>query len=753
MLERPTYSPQYHVEVVEPEGVYLLSERGHTVLKGAVHCRLAPLLDGRHTAAAIVDRLVDEGGASAADVYYALGVLERKGYAVEADGAVPLEQAAFWRGLGLDPMQATRRLREGRVALTAFGDVPTAPFAAALAGLGAQIVDDEATADVTLALADDYLRDGLDRRNATALATGRPWMLAKPVGSIPWIGPIFRPGTTGCWACLAQRLRGNREVEGYLQQRLGTTGPLAPSHAALPTSLRAAVELTATQAALWLARGDHPELDGRIVSLNVIGLETMRHVLVRQPQCPACGDPQACSRPRPVALASRKKAFTADGGHRGVAPEQTIARYEHHVSPITGAVSVLVRTPADEERFVQVYMAGHNFAHRQLSLDYLKKGLRSKAAGKGKSEAQAKASALCEAIERYSGIFRGDEPRRTASYRELGDAAIHPNAHMLYSVRQYAERAAWNARGSGFQIVSDPLDEDAQIEWTPLWSLTDRAFKYLPTASCYFSYPTRPDQFFSWPDSNGNAAGNTLEEAILQGFMELVERDSVALWWYNRIRRPAVDLASFDEPYFLELRERYARLARDLWVLDLTTDLGIPAFGAVSRRVDKPVEDILFAFGAHFDPRIAILRALTELNQFLPAVLPIRSDGSGEYAFDDPECRRWWRTATVADHPYLLPDERQAPIPAAAYPRQWTDDVRDDVLRCQQLVEARGLEMLVLDQTRPDLELPVAKVVVPGLRHFWTRFAPGRLYDVPVALGWLDRPLAEDELNPVAMFI
>ena len=73
--------------------------------------------------------------------------------------------------------------------------------------------------------------------------------------------------------------------------------------------------------------------------------------------------------------------------------------------------------------------------------------------------------------------------------------------------------------------------------------------------------------------------------------------------------------------------------------------------------------------------------------------------------------------------------------------------------RCQAIVEQRGLEMLVLDQTRPDIGLPVVKVVVPGLRHFWARFGPGRLYDVPVAMGWLDAPLREDQLNPVAMFL
>jgi ribosomal protein S12 methylthiotransferase accessory factor len=83
----------------------------------------------------------------------------------------------------------------------------------------------------------------------------------------------------------------------------------------------------------------------------------------------------------------------------------------------------------------------------------------------------------------------------------------------------------------------------------------------------------------------------------------------------------------------------------------------------------------------------------------------------------------------------------------------WSDDLREDVLRCQQIVARQGLEMLVLDQTRPDIGLPVVKVIVPGLRHFWVRLGPGRLYDAPVKLGWLEEPLAEDQLNPIPMFV
>ena len=67
---------------------------------------------------------------------------------------------------------------------------------------------------------------------------------------------------------------------------------------------------------------------------------------------------------------------------------------------------------------------------------------------------------------------------------------------------------------------------------------------------------------------------------------------------------------------------------------------------------------------------------------------------------------------------------------------------------CRALAEARGMDFLVLDQTRPDVGMPVARVIVPGMRHFWARFAPGRLYDVPVRMGHRKFPVTEADVNP-----
>src|SRR6202007_2720219 len=76
------------------------------------------------------------------------------------------------------------------------------------------------------------------------------------------------------------------------------------------------------------------------------------------------------------------------------------------------------------------------------------------------------------------------------------------------------------------------------------------------------------------------------------------------------------------------------------------------------------------------------------------------------------------------------------------------DSVKEQVEACVEVAPRADYDFLVRDQTRPDVEVPVVRVIVPGLRSFYKRFGPGRLYDVPVKMGLLDRPLREGELTP-----
>ena len=240
-----------------------------------------------------------------------------------------------------------------------------------------------------------------------------------------------------------------------------------------------------------------------------------------------------------------------------------------------------------------------------------------------------------------------------------------------------------------------------------------------------------------------------MEEAIQQGFFELVERDACALWWYNRVTRPGVNLDSFDDPFFASMQNSFNQAGRELVVLDITSDLGVPTVMAISwRQIDGG--GIHLGLGCHLEARLAISRALAELNQ----------GAVDEFGDKDPaslegfniDHARWLREATIENQPYLRPADGPRRV-ASDFTNEATRDVRDDLLISIEKLRAKGLEMIVLDHTRPDIGFPVARVVVPGLRHFWARLAPGRLYDAPVSMGWLDRPKTESELNPIAFFL
>lgn len=746
MLTHPTFKHHYRTQVVEGQGLFVVSEMEQVLLQGSLYEMVAPLLDGRPIDD-VVEQLAER--TKPGKVIYTIKRLHERGFVIDDPGLPDKSEAAWWSVQGVEPTDAVDRLAQVTVAVKGFGVDPQ-PLAEMLGSMSIRVADD---AEFTVVLTDHYLRRELAEFNRQSLESGRAWMLVKPVGSQIWLGPVFRPGESACWECLAQRIRCNFQILGFLdsihESPEWTVGDVARNAASLAT----AWGMTANLVSSWIVHnGDVPALDGKMQTYDLLDAKLESHTVLKQPACEACGEESkpVNGRLEPLRLIPRKKTYTEDGMHRSSTPQETIDKFRHHVSPISGAVSLLESSVPSDNGVMHVYFSGANVARGANNLGSLKSDLRESSCGKGINELQAKASALCEGLERYSGLFRGDEPWRPGKMADFGGAAIHPNECMLFSEKQYADRVARNAKPSVFNYIPERFDPEWEIDWTPVWSFTRNEARYLPTALCYFQYPQGGEDDYCVGCSNGNAAGNNLEEAVLQGFFELVERDGVGIWWYNRVQRPGIDLDSFHEPYLDQLRGFLKSKQRNLWVIDLSTDLGIPVMGAFSRRTEGATEQIMFGFGAHMDPRIALMRAVTELNQMLIPLL--ESDGDIPTEFQDPDTSEWLKNATVETQPYVLPSN-EPPRTLASYPRNWTDDLLDDIAFCQQTVESHGLELLVLNQTRPEIGLPVVKVFVPGLRHFWARFAPGRLYDVPVKLGWRDTPCCEEDLNPNPMFL
>lgn len=664
-----------------PDGtLYLIGEGRALRFAHPLYRALLPLLDGQRSPDVLASELAGQGHDPAA-VHFALYRLRERSLIFDAAVTPALKTACLY----------------------VVGDADPAPLRDRL------ILDAEGTIVV---LTDDYRRPELAEINQQALRDRTPWWLVRLNGQRPWLGPYFVPGQSACWACLRERLSWNPRHEAALREQLARPDAVWP-----PPIVPAIAEAAA---AMFLARFLAPAPTRcEIVVVDPRQLQSTAHHVVRRPQCPVCGDAERISRQQRAPLSSA----SVGTAWRSLSSEVVLSRLAHHVSPITGLVEVLQPLP---EGTTPVVFAGRPRARRGVTRSGLPAMFEAANLGKGLTLEDAKVSALCEALERYATVFQGDEACHRASLNALGETALPPSLLQPFSDRQRQDRARWNRRAANIaHHVPEPLDPDEPISWTPAWSLNraEPTRRWIPTALCFFRYPTVR---FGRADSNGVAAGATLAEAIFQGLLELIERDAVAIWWYNRLRRPQLAL---DPGY-------RAGPGRRMWILDLRHDLGIPVCAAISANTRGG--EILYGFGAHLDPARAMKRAVTELNQLAPVLARFQR---GDFSPDSPTAQ-WFQDATLENTPHLTPEgwrDNEASPP---------EDLRADLQTVFSRLGAAGCTPYAVDLTRPDVALHVVRVIVPGLRHFWPRFGPGRLFTVPVQQGWRAAPIEEDALNP-----
>lgn len=729
--KRPRFREDCRVEIFGPDHLLILTETDHWTMRGQSFVTVAGFLDGTRDIdeiATLVGR-----GTPAPQAYFALDRLDQRG---ALRWEAPDAAAPAW----FDAARASPALaRSARVGVAALGDIGAGPMARALAEVGLTVTD--GVGDLTLVVVDDHLDPHLAPFNAARLEDGRPWMIVRPGGLKSWIGPLFIPGETACWACLAHRLREARQAETWLATQRAGGAPRSPV-AGTAATRDAAVQLAATLALRWVGRPGDAALASRIVVMDHQSAAVEHHAMTRRPQCEACGAPAQ----RPVT------PIVLDAGLQAL-EEPVRDGLERFVSPITGVVHSVVDGLPTPHPLVHTALAAHLFPMFKDELTVLAKNLLGRSGGKGTSRAQARTGAIGEALERYSGVWQGDlEPTLRASTAALGESAVRMNDLLMFSPAQFANRSAWNSRlRSPHQLVPQPLADDEEIDWTPAWSLTGACVRHVPAAYCWYGHPELA-RTICFADSNGCAAAGDMERAILHGLVELIERDAVAIWWYNRLQRPGLDLRSFADPYIDALLRRYGELGRDVWALDVSADLGVPVFVALSARSDAAPQDIIFGFGADLDPARALIRALTEMNQSYPYVSQIAPDGRARYRAENAEMLDWFKQASRANAPFVDPLPAP-PLQAKDFPAPSPIGAGAAVGELAERLRTKGLEVLVVDQTRPDVGMPVARVIAPGLRHLWRRLGPGRLYDTPVALGWLTGARAEADLNPYSIFI
>src|SRR5262245_11398459 len=250
--------------------------------------------------------------------------------------------------------------------------------------------------------------------------------------------------------------------------------------------------------------------------------------------------------------------------------------------------------------------------------------------------------------------------------------------------------------------------------WFPALRLSDRRQVLLPADLCLRRPPAAQEFVPPFPLSVGSAAGTSFEGAGLHGLLELIERDAASLWWRGGRRGRAVppDVEASAQALLGELRAG-ASSARRSWLLDITTDTGIPAVAALSCKPDG--FGLAFGLAARRTLQAAARSAVLEMCQIelADAVVEAKRRERGEAALNVKDLSHLQRaTAINADACALL-----HPLPGnAAHIAIDTSDAQIALHRLVRRLGELGIETYGLDLTRAGFAVPVARIIAPALQ-------------------------------------
>jgi ribosomal protein S12 methylthiotransferase accessory factor len=316
--------------------------------------------------------------------------------------------------------------------------------------------------------------------------------------------------------------------------------------------------------------------------------------------------------------------------------------------------------------------------------------------GKGLDLTAAKVSGLMEAVETFHAEAIA-LPLVLGSFRELG------RSHPMVDVAALPRAAATE------------YDDDQPLLWIEGQDLIGGSPLWVPYEVVHTNYtlPRGPASGWFPANTNGLASGNHLLEAVSHGLCEVIERDATTLWKHRgeRARRErTLDIETVDDAACRWALDRFERAGVAVRVWDTTSDVGIASFYCLAMSRGDDDADPEFGGGCHPAREVALLRALTEAAQARTTFIAGARDDfwPEDYA---PALRAQRRQVCRA-----LMD---GPAPARGFhgvPTREADSIRGDVAWVLERLRAVGIrQAVVVDLTRPEIGLPVARVVVPGL--------------------------------------
>uniref|UniRef100_UPI0025D04DB2 YcaO-related McrA-glycine thioamidation protein n=1 Tax=uncultured Methanobrevibacter sp. TaxID=253161 RepID=UPI0025D04DB2 len=278
------------------------------------------------------------------------------------------------------------------------------------------------------------------------------------------------------------------------------------------------------------------------------------------------------------------------GTHRVIAPKKTIEINEDKLK-IAGITRIADITDLDRIG-LPIYTAIRPTAEDGAISIY---------GGKGITKDHAKASAMMEGFERYS------------AEKQDGDEVIVANIKEISERGEYIDPVSLNLP----KDFKKENIEEMQLEWSIAKDIISDEEFYIPTNAIYHPYlhDNQVQSLFK-SNTNGLASGNVLEEAILHGMLEVIERDAWSIFELTHKNYAQIDLDSIESETVNDILEKFESEGIKIKLMDFTADVKIPTIAAsADDTVTKDAGLLTLGMGTHLDPEVAILRALTEVAQ------------------------------------------------------------------------------------------------------------------------------------------
>ncbi|MER8484291.1 YcaO-like family protein [Mesorhizobium sp. M1322] len=352
--------------------------------------------------------------------------------------------------------------------------------------------------------------------------------------------------------------------------------------------------------------------------------------------------------------------------------------------------------------------------------------------GKGYSRAQALLGCLGEAVEVDSWMYQASDEHKLIAAGNAGEGCIlAAEAVIGFSRRQTKQRRRLNRLWDGWDAIP-PVRQMRDPQMLALVrDFTGSHTALCPAFLCFggFGEAVYGDSSLN-ADSNGCAAGSTLDAAMSRAVLEIVERDATGIWWWRGCRRRRFSPSGEDTALTAALKEHAAETDRRVWFLDISTFQNARVAATVS--CDGDGRRVALGFAAAFDLQAAAKAAFLEMIQT-------------ELAFDAYEVR----VATNHDAPTSPADRRVATwlqqvnldttgflVGSDPVPTMQSGQAGTLLGLIEELMTVSGGSLWFADLQRPAFAIPVVKAICIGLAHFKPRLGCDRLWALPLQRGW-----------------